>query len=245
MKIPGTLAQPESGAPRAAYSAYAIAGRVTAFVHVPAEAEGRYFHETLRTPHGMRLLFGEIDGDPKTAGESASLMLGAFRRSAPVADDLAEVANRSAAALLGGYRQGAYRHGANLARIFVVQHGDDATLSIINRGYPAPILVSGRQLRPLTPPLPMPPVGVLAPGSVHPPVLTAGAFPGDRILFHTGAAGTPTAPDEVLSDLRLRLPDLLQGEFAATTERLVAALAAADHARHIPATAVCLLDIGH
>ncbi|MCF2532045.1 SpoIIE family protein phosphatase [Yinghuangia soli] len=182
----------------------AAVGPVTATVHAADSAWCRYVHEVAPTPFGIRVLFGDASGTPQAAAETAAQMLRTFRAEASGVRDLAELSVRIAAALPVGPAEAPASGDAGgrpqrtLARLVLLEYRPDHALSVVNRGYPAPLLVAHSRTRVLEPPVRTPAIGVLGPGSVRPPVLAVAAYPGDRVLLQSAPRGA-AAPREHFS----------------------------------------------
>ncbi|MGO4431629.1 SpoIIE family protein phosphatase, partial [Streptomyces sp. MCAF7] len=109
----------------------------------------------MTTRFGVRLIVGDVRGKGLAAVRSAAAVLGAFREAVHYEHDLAEVMHRCAAALQREYalldRTTDPRHWEEQAEQFVTvllaQVPDDATIQLINRGHPPPLIVQGGCVR--------------------------------------------------------------------------------------------------
>ncbi|MFH8729493.1 PP2C family protein-serine/threonine phosphatase [Streptomyces termitum] len=97
------------------------------------------------TPHGVRLVVGDVRGKGMDAVEAVAVVIGAFREAAEQEADLTGVARRLDRALT---REGARREGLDAFEGFTtavlaeVPHGG-GTVRIVNRGHPPPLLLCG------------------------------------------------------------------------------------------------------
>ncbi|MFB6818024.1 PP2C family protein-serine/threonine phosphatase [Streptomyces sp. NPDC056347] len=113
------------------------------------------------TPHGVRMVVGDVRGKGLGAVETVAVVIGAFREAAEQESSLAEVAGRLERALS---REEARRGGLDVLEGFItaVLAEIPAGLSrvrIVNRGHPEPILLHPdgalEVLRPSVPALPL------------------------------------------------------------------------------------------
>ncbi|GAA2459272.1 PP2C family protein-serine/threonine phosphatase [Streptomyces macrosporus] len=109
-----------------------------------------------QTPHGVRMLVGDVRGKGLDAVAAVTVVFGAFREAAETEPDLGAVADRLEHALVREMEQ---RGGAGRVEGFVtavlaeVPAGAPGTLRIVNRGHPPPLLLSadGSSVRVLEP----------------------------------------------------------------------------------------------
>ncbi|CAL9466249.1 hypothetical protein SUDANB58_02747 [Streptomyces sp. enrichment culture] len=141
------------------------------------------------SPHGVRLVVGDVRGKGMGAVAAVAVVIGAFREAAEQEATLEAVTQRLERALA---REGARREGIDAFEGFItavlaeLPHGD-GTVRIVNRGHPPPLLLyADGTLRPLPPareaalPLGMGELGV------WPDRADETAFPGGAtLLFHT------------------------------------------------------------
>ncbi|MFB7586782.1 PP2C family protein-serine/threonine phosphatase [Streptomyces sp. NPDC056169] len=99
------------------------------------------------TPHGVRLVVGDVRGKGMDAVEAVAVVIGAFREAAEQERSLEGVAQRLERALT---REGTRRDGldafegfttAVLAEIPRVREGGAGTVRVVNRGHPPPLLL--------------------------------------------------------------------------------------------------------
>ncbi|MEV4556829.1 PP2C family protein-serine/threonine phosphatase [Kitasatospora sp. NPDC049285] len=172
---------------------------------------GGDFIEALRTPHGTRLLIGDVRGKGLQAVQTVTDLLGCFRSQAHETADLGELAARLDRQLT---RLAAARRDDELfATALLLQHRDGVDqVEVVNCGHLTPLRVDAREVRD-TPVPAMLPLGFGALGAGPAPVPTPLALPdGSALLLHTDG----------LSEARNS-----SGEFYPLGERL-AALRAAD-----------------
>ncbi|OEJ41968.1 hypothetical protein AR457_05665 [Streptomyces agglomeratus] len=115
-----------------------------------AEAEARVggdFYDALQTPHGLRLVLGDVCGKGLPAVDATVTLLGAFREAAYDEPDLAAVARRIPLSLRR--RQGASGDD-RYATALLLQGHPDGTLKLVNCGHVPPIAVSPERSRELS-----------------------------------------------------------------------------------------------
>lgn len=122
------------------------------------------------SPHGVRLIVGDVRGKGMGAVAAVAVVIGAFREAAEQEATLEAVALRLERALS---REGARRAGLDAFEGFTtavlaeLPHGD-GVVRILNRGHPPPVLLHAdgtlRALPPAEPALPLG-MGELGPGS--------------------------------------------------------------------------------
>ena len=152
--------------------ALAVAGR---YVSATAAADiGGDLYEVLDTPYGIRMIIGDVRGKGLDAVRLASIVLGSYRHVAYERADLRAIV-------------------ADLDRAVARSVGDEdfvtaalaeergGTLTIVNCGHPAPLLLRRGRVIPLEPPAPAPPLGFMP--VVRPRVERL--EPGDRLLLFT------------------------------------------------------------
>ncbi|RNG23122.1 PP2C family protein-serine/threonine phosphatase [Streptomyces botrytidirepellens] len=197
-----------------------IAGLDVAARYVAAEryaAIGGDLYAVQDTPHGVRLIVGDVRGKGLQAVEVVAVLIGAFREAAEQEATLEGLAGRLERALR---REGARQRadleafeGFTTAVLGEIPRGD-STLRLINRGHPAPLLLPGdgavRRLEPETAALPLG-MGELG---AWPDRVTELRFPEDAtlLLFTDGVTeardrhGTFYVPEERLRGRRFTGP---------------------------------------
>jgi hypothetical protein len=150
----------------------AVAGR---YVSASAAADiGGDLYEALDTPYGVRMLIGDVRGKGIDAVRLASLVLGAYRHVAYERSDLRDIVadlDRAVARSVGDEDF--------VTAAFVEERG--GTLTVVNCGHPAPLLLRRGRVISLDPPRAAPPLGL------SPVVQTRVEHlePGDRLLLYT------------------------------------------------------------
>ncbi|RVU27117.1 serine/threonine-protein phosphatase [Streptomyces antnestii] len=137
------------------------------------------------TPHGVRLVVGDVRGKGMGAVAAVAVVIGAFREAAEQEATLEAVAQRLERALA---REGMRRHGLDeyegftTAVLAEIPHGD-GVVRIVNRGHPEPLLLGGDgALRVLSSPEPALPLGMGDLGT-WPDRASEVAFPGGATLL--------------------------------------------------------------
>jgi phosphoserine phosphatase RsbU/P len=150
----------------------AIAGR---YISASAAADiGGDLYEALDTPYGVRMIIGDVRGKGLDAVRTASIVLGSYRHVAFERADLRAIVadlDRAVARSVG--------EEDFVTACLVEERG--GTLTIVNCGHPAPILLRRGEVITLDPPAPAPPLGFM-------PVVRTRVErlePGDRLLLLT------------------------------------------------------------
>ena len=150
----------------------AIAGR---YISASAAADiGGDLYEALDTPYGVRMIIGDVRGKGLDAVRLASIVLGSYRHVAYERADLRAIVadlDRAVARSVGDEDF--------VTAALVEERG--GTLTIVNCGHPAPLLLRRGQVITLDPPANAPPLGFTP--VVRPRVERL--EPGDRLLFFT------------------------------------------------------------
>ncbi|MEW1761968.1 PP2C family protein-serine/threonine phosphatase [Streptomyces cyaneofuscatus] len=184
--------------------------------YIPAEDEamiGGDLYVVQETPHGVRVMVGDVRGKGLGAVRAVCADLGAFRFAADQAEDLPGLVTALEGALLreGGRRGGQEEdEGFTTALIAEFTVGLDA-VRIVNRGHPPPVLLDAEGTATLLEPSQeAPPLGMAALGTYAFPVDTFPFPPGSTLLCYTD--GVTEARDEagVFYDAAVRLPRLLR-----------------------------------
>ncbi|MBU2670038.1 serine/threonine-protein phosphatase [Actinoplanes bogorensis] len=156
--------------------ALAVAGR---YISATAAADiGGDLYEALDTPYGVRIIIGDVRGKGLDAVRLASIVLGSYRHVAYERADLKSMVtdlDRAVARSVGDEDF--------VTAALVEERG--GTLTIVNCGHPAPLLLRRGQVIPLEPPSPAPPLGFMP--EVKPRVERL--EPGDRLLLFTDGLG--------------------------------------------------------
>ena len=150
----------------------AIAGR---YVSASAAADiGGDLYEALDTPYGVRMIIGDVRGKGIDAVRLASIVLGSYRHVAYERADLMAIIadlDRAVARSVGDEDF--------VTAALVEERG--GTLTVVNCGHPAPLLMRRGQVIPLEPSRPVPPLGFSPVAQARVEHLE----PGDRLLLFT------------------------------------------------------------
>ncbi|MFD8548624.1 PP2C family protein-serine/threonine phosphatase [Streptomyces sp. NPDC059649] len=142
-----------------------LGGLAVAARYVGARADARIggdLYAVQDTPHGVRLIVGDVRGKGLEAVEAAVVVIGAFREAAEQEATLEAVAGRLERALQreGGRRAGLDQcEGFTTAVLAEIPAGGRSVLRVLNRGHPAPLLLGPDgglcELAPSAPALPL------------------------------------------------------------------------------------------
>nr|WP_199814932.1 PP2C family protein-serine/threonine phosphatase [Streptomyces sp. NRRL WC-3549] len=143
-----------------------IGGLLVAARYEAAQADefvGGDLFAIVDTPHGVRLVVGDVRGKGLDAVGAVAVVIGAFREAAEQESSLEGVAQRLERALA---REGVRRGGLDAVEGFVtavlaeIPTGSDV-LRVVNRGHPEPILLhADGGLQVLVPSMPAMPIGM-------------------------------------------------------------------------------------
>jgi hypothetical protein len=154
----------------------AVAGR---YISATAAADiGGDLYEALDTPYGVRIIIGDVRGKGLDAVRLASIVLGSYRHVAYERADLRAIVtdlDRAVARSVGDEDF--------VTAALVEERG--GTLTIVNCGHPAPLLLRRGEVIPLDPPAPAPPLGFMPVAQPRVERLE----PGDRLLLVTDGLG--------------------------------------------------------
>jgi sigma-B regulation protein RsbU (phosphoserine phosphatase) len=136
---------------------------------------GGDFYDALLTPHGLRVLVGDVKGKGLEAVRVAAVVLGAFRECAFSSPDL-----RGLAAELDASTS---RHlgDEDFVTAVLVEFGPAGELRLVNCGHPPPLRFRGGVAEPLARAEPTTPLGL----GPDPAVQCFRLGPGDRVLLYT------------------------------------------------------------
>jgi serine phosphatase RsbU (regulator of sigma subunit) len=154
---------------------FAVAGR---YVSASAAADiGGDLYEALDTPYGVRMVIGDVRGKGIDAVRLASLVLGAYRLVAFDRPDLHGIVTDLDRAVTRSVGEEDFVTAA-----FVEERG--GTLTVVNCGHPAPLLLRRGRVISLDPPRSAPPLGLQSEGSTV-QARVEHLEPGDRLLLFT------------------------------------------------------------
>ncbi|SDL24243.1 PP2C family protein-serine/threonine phosphatase [Streptomyces indicus] len=160
------------------------------------------------TPHGVRLIVGDVRGKGLGAVEAVAVVIGAFREAAEQEATLEAVALRLERALA---REGTRRDGLDAVEGFTTavlaeiphEHG---VVRLINRGHPAPLLLhADGRLRTLEPAQAALPLGMTDLASWPDRGVEAELPAGAMLLFYTDGLSEARSAEGVFYDPAARL----------------------------------------
>ncbi len=151
--------------------------------YTSAVAEARIggdLYEVVASPHGIRVIVGDVQGKGLAAVETAAVVLGAFREAAHDEPDLVglgERLERSVARELEGER---------FVTAVLAEFGSEREVVFLNHGHPAPMVVreDGSVAFPQPPSYALP-LGLGAHGLEGPKPYRVDFAPGDQLLLYT------------------------------------------------------------
>ncbi|MFE6775652.1 PP2C family protein-serine/threonine phosphatase [Streptomyces sp. NPDC057702] len=186
--------------------------------YTSAMAEARIggdLYEVVATPYGVRTIVGDVQGKGLEAVETAAVVLGAFREAAYDEPALTGVGDRLEHAL--------DRHltAEKFVTAVLAETGPDLSMTLLNYGHPAPLLVrrDGTSTY-LPPPERSLPLGLALQGMKGPRPHTVDFVPGDQMLFYTDGVSEARDADDRFYPLHQRAALLLEPD----PEAAVAAL---------------------
>jgi serine phosphatase RsbU (regulator of sigma subunit) len=148
---------------------------------------GGDFYEAIGTPHGVRLLIGDVRGKGLSAVGAASAVISCFREAAYDEPDLQGIVHRLETTVV--------RHSAAFpvqdqpehfatALLAEIPHGG-GRLRLLNCGHPPPLIAHGGKVRVLEPTIPSPPLNLGALIGDRYWVDSVAFAPGDQLLLYT------------------------------------------------------------
>ncbi|WP_406003620.1 PP2C family protein-serine/threonine phosphatase [Streptomyces sp. NBC_00829] len=147
-----------------------------------AAAEARIggdLYALVPTPHGVRLIVGDVRGKGLPAVSTAALVLGIFREAAYDEPDLLDVVARIERSL-------ARNLGADdFVTAVVVGYPAPGRMEVVNCGHAPPLLVRGSGILPVEPTHPAPPLGLSALTDEVPSLQVLPFDDGDQLLLYT------------------------------------------------------------
>jgi serine phosphatase RsbU (regulator of sigma subunit) len=151
--------------------------------YISASARARIggdLYEIVMTPHGARLIVGDVQGKGLDAVETAAVVLGAFREAAFDEPDLPGVVGRLETALA---RQ---LTSEQFVTAIVAEVDGGSRVTLVNCGHPPPLVVrDDGVIEFVEPPDTVPPLGLVADTGTRPEVHETKFSPGDRMLLYT------------------------------------------------------------
>ncbi|WP_239065192.1 SpoIIE family protein phosphatase [Streptomyces sp. S4.7] len=133
-------------------------------VYLAAAAEARIggdLYEAIRTPHGVRLLIGDVRGKGLLAIQAAASLLSAFREAAHDAPDLPHLARRLETSISRRASQYPGVPGSEIAERFITAllaeiPDDEPVVRTVTCGHPPPLLLHRGEVRELQAAAPSP-----------------------------------------------------------------------------------------
>ena len=153
-------------------------------VYLAAAADAKVggdLYDVARTPHGIRLIIGDVRGKGLGAVEVAADVLGMYREVTHEVHTLGELARRLDAGLARRWGQ----HEEFVTALLAEIDPDAGRLSIYSCGHPPPILISADGVTVLEVPAPAPPLGLLTLGDSSGAARTLPFKPNDQLLLYT------------------------------------------------------------
>ncbi|MDX3072711.1 PP2C family protein-serine/threonine phosphatase [Streptomyces sp. MI02-7b] len=148
---------------------------------------GGDFYEAADTPHGVRLLIGDVRGKGLSAVGAAAAVTACFRESAHDEPDLRGIPPRLETSIA---RHSATFPGPDLPERFAtavlaeIPHGS-GQVRILNCGHPPPLLIHRGEIRVLEPTMPSPPLNLARLIGDRYWIDTFAFAPGDQLLLYT------------------------------------------------------------
>ncbi|MGW4700477.1 PP2C family protein-serine/threonine phosphatase [Streptomyces sp. NPDC004285] len=151
---------------------------------------GGDLYEAVATPHGVRIVIGDVRGHGLAALGAVVALLGSFREAAHDEPELAGVLRRLERALERHLRERArdeHPVAEEFVTLLLVEVRSDGRLAVLNCGHPGPYRLGARAER-LPVGDPLPPLGVLPLPTGIVPYAGARLLPGETLVLHTDGA---------------------------------------------------------
>jgi len=195
---------------------------------------GGDFYDVLATPHGVRLLVGDVRGKGLDAVLLAAGVLGSFREAAFTAGpDLAAVAQAvgdSTARLIGT---------EDFVTAVFVELGSDGHGWIVRCGHPPPLVIGPGGVHPVGDTGEQPPLGLVVRPVAEPLVLAAG----ERLLLFTDGLSEARDRSGCFFDVDTAAATLRDSDLDEALDRLLAAVD--EHTGHRLSDDLALLLVEH
>ncbi|WP_374334216.1 PP2C family protein-serine/threonine phosphatase [Streptomyces sp. DH20] len=182
-----------------------------------AAAEARIggdLYALVPTPHGVRMIVGDVRGKGLPAVGTAALVLGVFREAAYDEPDLLDVVcriERSLARNLGG---------DDFVTAVVAGCPEPGRLETVNCGHAPPLLIRGAEVTAVEPVHPAPPLGLRALSDDAPRLQVVPFGDGDQLLLYTDGVTEARDADRAFYPLTEGLTRHLYDEPARTLAAL-------------------------
>ncbi|NUS72931.1 MAG: serine/threonine-protein phosphatase [Corynebacteriales bacterium] len=145
------------------------------YVSASANADiGGDLYEAVDTPYGVRILIGDVRGKGLDAVRLASAVLGSYRHVAYERADLRAIVSDLDRAVARSVETEDF-----VTMCLIEERG--GTLTVLNCGHPAPLLLRGGKVIALEPATTAPPLGFMPTATAR----TERLEPGDRVLLYT------------------------------------------------------------
>ena len=150
--------------------------------YTSAAAEARIggdLYEVVKSPAGVRILVGDVQGKGLEAVETAAAVVGAFREAAYDEPGLADVVTRLESTL------DRMLSGEKFVTAVLAEYNDDK-ITLLSCGHPPPlVLASDGGVYFAEPEEPAPPLGMMGLADMRPRPCRVRFAPGDQMLFYT------------------------------------------------------------
>jgi serine phosphatase RsbU (regulator of sigma subunit) len=150
--------------------------------YTSAVAEARIggdLYEVVKSPSGVRVLVGDVQGKGLEAVETAAAVVGAFREAAYDEPDLANVVTRLESTM------DRMLSGEKFVTAVLGEYNDDQ-ITLLSCGHPPPLMLTADGgVYFAEPPEPAPPLGMRGLADVRPRPRRIPFRPGDQMLFYT------------------------------------------------------------
>ena len=173
-------------------------------VYLAAAADAKVggdLYDVAATPHGIRLIIGDVRGKGLGAVEVAADVLGMYREVTHEVHTLQELARRLDAGLARRWGQ----HEEFVTALLAEIDPDAGRLSIYSCGHPPPILISDDGVTVLEVPAPAPPLGLLTLGDGSGAARSLPFKPNDQLLLYTDGVSEARDGDRAFYPLDERL----------------------------------------
>lgn len=184
--------------------------------YVPAENEamiGGDLYVVQSTPHGTRLMVGDVRGKGLGAVNAVCADIGAFRYAADEAEDLGQLVRALERALVReGGRRGGLEQQEGFTTALVAEFSTDLNVvRVVNRGHPPPLLLDPQGTATvLEPSQEAPPLGMITLGDWVFPIDSFSFPPGSTLLCYTDGITESRDATGTFYDAATRLPILLR-----------------------------------
>ncbi|MFI6511331.1 PP2C family protein-serine/threonine phosphatase [Streptosporangium sp. NPDC050855] len=156
-------------------------GVAVSYTSATAEARiGGDLYEVVSTPHGVRIIVGDVQGKGLEAVETAAVVLGAFREAAHDEGTLQGVVARLENALTRELS------GEQFVTAVLAEIGGGSAITVVNCGHPPPMVLGGDGgIWFADPPDEALPLGMSSLETSRPQPYRVPFEPGDQVLFYT------------------------------------------------------------